>query len=159
MIQGSYQRLEAGLHDKHAVGKNRIHFSNFLVTFNTNARIPRETVEAYTEPLYQAADALFAVPDNIGHFIQFHDLAGAWTPQWILNVKTLSRVEIGHMSRGSRLHLHVALKIKHRTMLNLNIPELYRSINAELERLGYPYKIEHIHVSAHRPTAEDYLNE
>jgi hypothetical protein len=106
--------------------------------------------------LQAAANETFTNTDRIVKFVTFPH-GGSFDPDHIIDIKTVTGVEVGKMDRGRRLHLHVQFKIRHRTWVRLDPAAIKAEINAVLEESGYPHQIHYIHISVHRPELEDYI--
>lgn len=148
--------------------------SNFIITLNTNVRFDSgdQALEELSVPLYQMAKTVFGTSDALSQIVLFGKRgprgAGggftfipgldSWSPELVVNFKTTAGVEIGHNSRGKRLHLHVALKIRHKSFIRLDKDEILERANRELESLGFPHPIKHLNIRVTAPTAEDYLD-
>ena len=170
-IQSSYGRFPQGGPNKK--GPDAWHYSNFLVTLNTNVSMPKEDPDKddRVEKLYKAADSIFSDTDQVGHLVEFLTKIpynapegqgrlvnkGAWDDAHVRSVNSRSKVEISKNRTGNRLHLHIAVTIKHKDYIRL-IPEAVKSaVNRELERLGFPYPIAHVDISVGRMSNEQYL--
>jgi hypothetical protein len=157
-IKSSYERLGPNIsHNKK--GSERVRVSNFFITMNTNKWFKPVDVSENVdiEPLYTAAEKLFVHDADIKQFVVFKDGLGAWDPRFIMSVSTQTKVELGQGKHGSRLHVHIGLKIRHKSFLELNIALIKERMNEELKKLGYGYPMHHIDVKVHRPSMEDYL--
>lgn len=135
-------------------GSRRVRTSNFLITMNTNIRFDPEEAHTYAPKLYELADGLFGSDENIRRYVKFLD-GGDWS--MIESMELTSKVEIGRNSRGSRLHLHVGLKIRHHSKIHLDPDHLIFDANTMLPDLDFPFPIQNIHISAHKADIMDYL--
>lgn len=131
-------------------------YSNFLVTMNTNVRMSQTQAEALAPKLYDMADVLFNQEDNFKRYIRYLDKQGDWT--LIDKIKTTAKVEIGQGAKGSRLHLHCGIKVKHYSKIHLKLDKIFLDANTALQNLDFPFPIKNIHVSAHKPDIADYLD-
>lgn len=160
-------------HDKK--GKNTVLVSNFLITLNTNVRFEEgdKRLEEASGPLVKMAEQVFGNSNGLreivvfgtrgprgagGGFTFIPDSSVKWGIDTIADFRTTAGVEIGHNARGKRLHLHVALKIRHRSYIRLDKNKILKRANEELESLGFPYPIKHVNIRVTPPTAEDYLD-
>jgi len=126
-----------------------------------------DEAEDSAEPLIHMAEALFARPESLAELVVFkhYDEGGTlvedpdttWNDQTIISSRAVAKVEVGHMKKGSRLHLHVALKIWHRSWISLKRQEMMDAMNEYLTSNGYPYPIVYLHITVRGPSAEDYL--
>ena len=132
----------------------KIRTSNFLITFNTNIRFTNEEAIEYAPKLYELAEALFGSDENMRNAIKFLD---GKDYDAIESVKVTSKVEVGQNSLGSRLHLHVGLKIRHNSKIHIDVDRLYFDSNTFLENNDFPFPIVNIHVSAHKADVQDYI--
>lgn len=156
-------------HDKRGDGTIRV--SNFLITLNTNVRFSSDSreLEDLSEPMYRMAEMLFGDGEKIARFVIFGVKAGRgaefvpdpsihWNTNTIVDYKVKAGVEIGHNKMGSRLHMHIALKIRHRSYIRLNKDLILQEANRILEMLGFPFPIKHINIRVMPGSPEDYLD-
>ena len=98
----------------------RQHYSNFLVTINTNYR-PRTDAEAneIAHVLWQVADEFFQL-EPILDACTFPSGGGV---QLIDKVSVADwSIELGTDKRGQRVHSHALIKLVHHTVLRLSVP-------------------------------------
>lgn len=154
MVIVSHKRLAPGFGNKRL--RNRI--SNFLITMNTNIRVKPNISESRSEDLYQMAESIFSEEDELKKIVTFPK-GGEWSDETIKGVDASSRVEIGHNMRGTRLHLHQSLKLRHQSYLRLDPEEIKRLANEKLREQNSTLVIYHVHISTHRPSVDDYLTD
>ena len=163
-------------------GPKAYRFSNFNITMNTNRRFDEGAGEM-TDHAATLSHAAETVCDNIDRHLFFRGLAHpvrdgeapvfaepaegepysrdpdlTWNVDNIPGVKVVVRSEIGHNARGKRLHVHVALKIKHVSYMWLDKDSFLDSMNVTLGQLGFDFPIKYIHVQARPMSPEDYLD-
>jgi hypothetical protein len=148
--------------------------SNFLITMNTNVRFEQDDalLEKHSEPLYGMAEALFGDGTAISRFVEFGSRGARgpggkftfvpthgtiWSTESIVDYRVTVGVEVGHNVRGKRLHLHVALKIRHHSYIRLDRDKILAQANAALKARDFPFPIKHLNIRVTPPTAEDYL--
>lgn len=138
----------------HETGE-RLHYSNFLITMNTN-QTPSNEEEARhnAEVLENLGKDLFSSPNQIEKMVKFKVPTGRWDPSVIRRIRLVRRVEMGEKFR--RIHLHVSLKLVHTSMLQLDIDFIQNAANELLSGTGL--KIAYTHVSIHKTSPEDYIN-
>jgi hypothetical protein len=170
-VEGTFKRLPPGINqDKKS--PNAPKYSNFMITLNTNTRV-KNAGDALINPLYDMAEALFGREEGLREFVEFgrdggtnlagkkvfdHDPEIEWSDWTVKEFKSAARVEVGVHPKGSRLHLHVPLKIVHWSWIRLNVPRIKVLANEWLEEHGYPLKIHYVFVKAGRMSPEDYLS-
>lgn len=153
--------------------------SNFMITLNTNSRIGEEldndAVEALTTPMYDMAEALFGSPRLVSRFVQFGRMSDAtaadtgkrtfevdegieFNNETIYDVNVTAGVEIGHNAMGKRLHMHIGLRVRHRSCVHLDHDKIQEMANDELERSGFMYPIQYVSIRTGKPSFEDYLD-
>lgn len=169
MVQGTFKQLGFSVSDKKAAKAghaNRDHVSSFLITMNTNMRLSDDLAVAYAPDLAAVATRLFRDEVDIRKYVRFYryahgtatpDYDTTWSDDTVISYGVISSVEVGHMKTGSRLHLHVGVKIWHRSAVRLDIEAIKQAANDVLDEGGSGLKIHYIHVTAHAPTLEDYL--
>ena len=171
-VQGKFKRVAPQLtYNKKGPGAPK--FSNFLITLNTNVRVSANVGDEMIDPLYSAAEWLFGDADQLQDVVEFGTKGDrdpvtqktaflpsdkTWNTRTIDTFRTTAKVEIGHNLKGARLHLHVALKIKHRAFIRLKADVIKSKINDFLEASSYTLPIRHVHVVGKPLTAEDYLD-
>lgn len=176
MVKGKFKVIPANLgHIK--AGESAHLVSNFLITMNTNVRVPandRERVSReYIPALEEAAQRLFSDEEDLQKFVVFgrpkHKEKGGrsygfvpdpsiqWSDDTVVNFESMAHVEVGHNKQGQRLHLHVALKIRHHSRIRIDGIRLQEMANDVLKELGFPFTIKYTHISTSPPTPEDYL--
>lgn len=173
-VKGSFEKLKPRFHhDK--LGRNAMLVSNFMVTFNTNVRFNENDaeLEQRSEPLYDMAQELFDGSDRMRRFVKFGTQGDKdpktgkrtfiendtqWDADTVVDYKITASVEVGHNSRGSRLHMHVGIKIRHHAYIRLDPDEIMEEANSYLDSVGFPYPIKHLNISVKPPSVEDYLN-
>jgi hypothetical protein len=115
--------------------KDRDHYSNFLLTVNTNYR-PRDDTEAevIATKLHVASNEFLQL-EPIMSAVKFVGAAAkTGTPADILRVEvTSAAIELGTDTRGQRVHLHAFIKFKHRTMMQLDGKVIQAWFNHALE--------------------------
>jgi hypothetical protein len=171
-VPGEFTRLSPRFeHDKKAEG---VRASNFLVTLNTNVRFEDQDdqLETLSETLYEMADYVFSTGDKLAEITEFGIKGTAkggkaqfvkgftnasFEPPWIVSFRVQAGVEVGHNSRGKRLHMHVSVKILHKAFIRLNKDRILEKANQFLEARGFKYPIRNIHIRVTPPSAEDYL--
>lgn len=155
--------------DKHGAGRR--HFSNFLVTLNTNHSFEDESVEQLTEmarTMTRAAQATFGDSRGLRRFVEFYNVTGPrqldrvhdipWNRDTIASVSVRCRTEIGSNRRGKRLHTHLAIKIVHYTYIRLDPQAMKTAMSETLQGMDFPYPIKYCNVRSHGMTPDDYLN-
>lgn len=147
-----FEELPFGTTNKR--GESRIRFSNFMITMNTNVRMSDAQAVEMGQDLYKAIRRVFPDQEGVERFIDWK----TGGPADIERIKVTSKGEVGHNSKGSRLHFHVGVKIAHRAKIQLKIPDIEQSVNAVLRELGAPYLVLNTHVSVFRSEISDYLS-
>ena len=144
--------------------------SNFVVTLNTNTVFPEgtELSAGLVRPLDRMAEFLFGNEDNLKLLVKFghreahrfvEDPSVLWSQELVEFFRATARVEVGHMKRGRRLHVHIALKIGHFSSIQLR-PELIKEMaNRYLTGLGADARLQirYVNVRGRGPDAEDYV--
>eukprot|EP00727_Mastigamoeba_balamuthi_P004437 m51a1_g13992 hypothetical protein (248) ;mRNA; f:1056578-1057747 len=99
-VRGTFEWINPWfMHNK--LGRDMILVSNFMLMMNMNVRLAGTSdaeLEALSEPLYNMAQEMFD---------------GTWGTELVVDYKVTASAEIGHNTRGSRLHMHVGIKIRH----------------------------------------------
>lgn len=108
---------------KRAAGFRPKHYSNFVLTVNTNYR-PRDDADGQrvADQLYRVAD-VFLTPDGILSTLKFMVASGSARDISAIHVGDWA-VEVGTHRMGQRVHLHAFVKIQHSTMLQFDVPTL-----------------------------------
>lgn len=146
----------------------KVYFSNFMITLNTNIRPKTE------EQVYDILHYLEQVPPVVFSYSNIENTLldeFRWIsyknrekeilpkdPSKIKQLKVVYRVEIGTGLKGGREHLHVGLNVQHTGLLQVNREEVMRQVNEYLTELNSPYKIKYCNISIERPKAKDYLS-
>lgn len=105
-------------------GKERRHYSNFLLTVNTNYR-PRDQTDAETvaTELEVAANRFLQLQPILECLERAATQRNVTRPleDDIIRVEVLTAtIELGTNARGQRVHLHAYIKVVHRTVLTMN---------------------------------------
>jgi hypothetical protein len=159
-------------HDKK--GSSAIKSSNFLITFNTNVRFAPDdrALDELSLPLYNMAECIFGDGEKLAKVVDY-GLPGArvggktpfikdpnivWGLDTMVDYKVTAGVEIGHNARGQRLHMHVVVKLRHKSYVRLNKDAILEHANRYLKEVGFQYPIKHMNIKVTPPSAEDYLD-
>lgn len=136
--------------------KKRVHFSNFMVTMNTNQQPDSiEDAERIARELEHMGDAIFGSEDAVKRFVVFRespDVETMWRDS-VFKCRSRYVVEIG--DKEKRMHLHVSLKLVHNTFVRLNLDRIYQAAQEHLEGSGVTIK--YLNISVGRPSPEDYI--
>jgi hypothetical protein len=171
-IPGSFKTIKS--HFGKDKKRDGIKVSNFLVTLNTNARFDAtdKALEALSEPLNNMAEVLFGSSDSLRKVVlfgsrgprgpdsKFKFVKGGpgWGPETVESFDVTAGVEIGHNARGRRLHVHVAVKIRHHSYIRLDKDRILSDANAYLASVNFAYPIKHLNIRVTPPSAEDYID-
>lgn len=137
--------------------KRKVHYSNFMITFPTNVRVSDEDAEELAPKFYEVAHRMFDDEENLKRYVTFPK-GGQWDDESIISVRNVYKVEVGHDKKGSRLHLHVGVSIKHNSFIQLDPDLLYFDINSEFENDGIWTPIQYVNIKVKPPSIEDYLD-
>lgn len=123
----------------------RIYESQFLVTMSTNFR-PKSEPEAAIgiNDLERAAEILFG-SDSLPNIVVFRK-EGSWTPDWVQSARTKSKAEIGKSKKGSHLHIHSQVIIRHFSNIRLDQKSLKEEVNNILRDLGSRFRIHYVNI-------------
>eukprot|EP00727_Mastigamoeba_balamuthi_P000691 m51a1_g10619 hypothetical protein (423) ;mRNA; r:57479-59030 len=155
-VRGTFERINPRFtHNK--LGRDAILVSNFMLTMNTNVRLAGTSdaeLEALSEPLYNMAQEMFDGSERLSRFVQFGTQGGrdpltnkyvflpdptrTWGTELVVDYKVTASAEIGHNTRGSRLHMHVGIKIRHHSYVKLDRDLIFEEANRFLESVDYP---------------------
>jgi len=139
--------------------KLRSRVSNFHVTMSTNVRWKGSEKSLGTEAvkLQDATNDVFSSDETKARIVLFPK-GGEWDISHIISDDITIAVEIGtNVKFGSRVHLHVKFKIRHRSYLRLDPAEIKIVMNEALTRVGSILPIHYVHVKCHPPDLEDYV--
>lgn len=162
-----YKAVPFESYDKHQApgSADAERVSNFFITMSTNVRMTDEEAVEHVEGLQQMSERLFSDQTRLEGIIKYKtyeddeyltDDEASWDRD-IISSEVISKVEVGHMKQGSRLHLHVGLKIWHKSYISLDRAKMLEDANECLEGIGYPYPIKYLNIKVKQPTTEDYL--
>lgn len=136
--------LPAARKDK--AGNERRHYSNWLITVNTNYRPKDDTdAEAVATELEVAANRFLQLGPIIECLERAHSQAHVTTPleHDIIRIEVpTASIELGTNTRGQRVHLHAYIKVVHRTNLQLNqkdIQQFFREALVDDPRIKNVY--------------------
>ncbi len=111
---------------------------------------PEPMVDVHGEPVYnkngkqkmkhQESEDLFYGPDTV--------------PKVLIDIKP----EKGVNSRGQRLHVHIAARIKHKGYIWVRRDEFLNAVNAMLKSRDFPWPVKHIDIKVHDLAVVDYLD-
>lgn len=164
----AYKNIPFQSGDKHsgdAGDEDRLRVSNFHVTMSTNVVMSEAEAASQAPMLEDMLRWLFTDLDNMDDIVDFKyyddgdyvvDEEMTWDEAPIVEASCVSTVEVGHMARGSRLHMHVAFKVWHRTIISLNREGILERANDYLESHDYPHTVKYLNIAVRGPTAEDY---
>lgn len=127
-------------------GKPRRHYSNFLLTVNTNYR-PRDDTDAATvaTELDVAANRFLQLGPILECLERTATQRSVTRPieEDIIKVEVpTASIELGTNTRGQRIHLHAYIKIVHKTVLTMNakaVQAWFREALADDQRIKNVY--------------------
>jgi hypothetical protein len=99
--------------------KIKTRYSVYMITINTNKRYGNsgQRLSDATAKLEKAANS-FLTKFEDGRFVSFYqDEEAKWDSKWIKSVRTRAAIEKG--DNANQLHLHMMIKIKHKTRVQL----------------------------------------
>jgi hypothetical protein len=126
--------------------KNR--HSDYHITVSTNYKptSPNETNELI-EALANATEDVFGTDKNLARIVHFNNPRHYWDEKYIQDVDMKHAPEIGAMPKGSRVHTHIVLRIKHTS--NISIQNAAPIIKKLYFESGYldPFPIANLYVN------------
>ena len=162
----SYEEVPFRPVDKHA--KDGMRISNFTITMSTNKVMNVTEAEKNEKGLKAMTSVLFGKEENILRMIKLYnwstdenkleeDTFEEPDASIITNTSVKVAAELGMMRRGSRLHLHVVMKIWHKKFIRLDPVAIKKMANEILEEQGYPFPINYVHISVRGMESADYI--
>lgn len=173
MTEIKFKRLPFEKRNKHvevgASGEAKEHVSDYLITMSTNVVMSEEEAEKHSEPLLDMSEHVFGKTMELAKIVEFLSYgddgkSSSLEPDdsieygdAIKSVDVSAKAEVGYLKAGSRLHLHVSLKIWHTGYISLRREEMLQNVNEYLESIGFPHPIKYMNIGVKRPSSLDYL--
>lgn len=135
--------------------RDKLRFSNFLITLNTNTRLTHEEAEEQVPVFNRAINEVLGTNEKMEKFVEFRQ-GGPEDVLWD-DSEMITRPEIGNNKRGSRFHYHIALKFAHYANIRIKIYDLRDAINEKLAEDGAALTIQNAHIRIFRLEVNQYL--
>lgn len=145
--------------EKHKDEASNVKYSGFLITLSTNYK-PKTTEEsqAMGARLNSSIAAVFATHAMIATFIKFLT-AGHSYARNIKSVDMVYAIELGKGAKGGRIHAHIILKIKHNSMIRVDIPAFKEAMLAVLNENGATPQLTSLYVNVRIIRSDQNLEE